>query len=206
MNLHALFCRKPPCGGSRRPRLRHGATLISRTRLLHVIHDDPVLQAAAECTRPTVFAERPLLTGVGAAYCPRLGHRAGVAPKPGTRSPARVAFGRTSYARATLAVVPHLSAIGSRRAIFDFACPPFAEARTPRRLSPAFASDFLGRGRLLPLSGFNTTTTPCLRAAMGDVHHVLRLSLLGRSRGTSRQSGAVARTFLPRAVHGRSET
>ena len=67
-DLHALFCRKPPCGGSRRARLRHGATLISRTRLLHVLHDGPVLQAAAECTRPTVFAERPLLTGGDAAH------------------------------------------------------------------------------------------------------------------------------------------
>jgi len=122
---------------------------------------------------------------------PRLGHRAEVAPKPGVRSPARVAFGGTSYARTTLAVMRHLSAIGSRRAISDFACPPFTETRKrPGELSPTFASDFLGRGRLLPLSGFNTTTTPCLRAAMGDAHHVLRLSLLGRSPRTfQRRSG-----------------
>jgi hypothetical protein len=40
----------------------------TRTRLLHVVHDVPVLQAAAECTRPTVFADRPLLTRGGTAY------------------------------------------------------------------------------------------------------------------------------------------
>jgi hypothetical protein len=133
----------------------------SRTRLLHVVHAEPVLRAGTECTRPTVFAVRPLLTGDDAAIKPHLGHRAGVAPKPDVRSPARVAFGGTSYARTTLAVVPHLSAIGSRRAISDFACPPFAETLAPRQLPPAFADDFLGRGRLLPLSGF------------GHYHHTL---------------------------------
>jgi len=34
-----------------------------RTRLLHVFHIHPVLRAGAECTRPTAFAEQPLLTG-----------------------------------------------------------------------------------------------------------------------------------------------
>jgi hypothetical protein len=67
----------------------------------------------------------------------------------------------------------------------------YRDAQAPRGLSLAFASDFLGRGRLLPLSGFNTTTTPCLRAAMGDVHHVVRLSLLGRSRSTFQPDSVV---------------
>jgi hypothetical protein len=107
----------------RRPRLRHGATLTTRTRLLHVVHTDPVLRAGTECTRPTAFAERPLLTRDDAVYWPRLGHRAGVTPKPGVRSPARVAFGGTSYARTTLAVVPHLSVIGRRRTTSDLRLP-----------------------------------------------------------------------------------
>jgi hypothetical protein len=165
----------------RRPRLRHGATLTTRTRLLHVVHAEPVLRVGAECTRPTAFAERPLLTGVDAVYWPRLGHRAGVTPKPGVRSPARVAFGGTSYARTTLAVVPHPWAIGSRRAISDFACPPFTEARTPRGLSPTFANDFLGRGRLLPLSGFGHYHHTLFKGSDGRRSSRLRLSLLGRS-------------------------
>lgn len=153
----------------------------SRTRLLHVVCTEPVLRVGAECTRPTAFAERPLLTGVDAVYWPRLGHRAGVTPKPDVRSPARVAFGRTSYARTTLAVVPHPWAIGSRRAISDFACPPFSETRGASVLSLTFASDFLGRGRLLPLSGFGHYHHTLFKGSDGRRSSRLRLSLLGWS-------------------------
>lgn len=47
-----------------------------------------------------------------------------------------------------------------------------------------FTIPFLSVGRLLPLSGFSTTTTPCLRAVMGDADVRLRLSLLGWSHAT----------------------
>jgi len=93
--------------------------------------------------------------------------------EPRTRYPfsCTPALGRTSYARTTLAVVPSLPAIGCRRAIPDFTYPPFcppAATYTGGGLPPTLADDFLGRGRLLPLTGFDTTTAPCLRAAMGD--------------------------------------
>jgi hypothetical protein len=182
MNLHALVCRNPPCGGSRRCRLTGRRYAHSRTRLLHVLHTRPVLRGAAECTRPTVFADRPLLTGGDAAGSPRLGLRAGVAPKPVARSPARPHSVEPHTRALLVAVMRDPLAIGRRRAISDLRLPALSTStRTPSPLPPAFANDFLGRGRLLPLSGFDTTTTPCLRAAMGDVHHVLRLSLLGWS-------------------------
>jgi len=57
----------------------------------------------------------------------------------------------------------------------------------PRIRRPTLSADgpestnFLGSGRLLPSSGLQITTRPCLRAPMGSAWQRLRLSLFGRS-------------------------
>jgi len=68
-------------------------------------------------------------------------------------------------------------------------CRPLAkgfEKPSRIRLPALFANlrepiSFLGRGRLLPLPGLQSTTRPYLRAPMGGAYQRLRLSLLGWS-------------------------
>jgi hypothetical protein len=106
-----------------------------------------------------------------------LGHRAGL---PQTRlafplhAPHSIAI---SYTHATLAVAPHPLVTGcAKNHLRASPCPPFISiagfAALRWRLSPGFPGDFLGRGTVTyPRQALVTTTTPCLRAAMGGVQH-----------------------------------
>jgi len=150
MNLHVLVFSQPALRRVTPPSFEARRYAHSRTRLLHVLRAGSCIAGRhgrhpSYCFRGTTATHRRRRGSFTAPRTPCRG-------RPQTRRPfsCTPAFGRTSYARTTLAVVCDPLAIGRRRAISDLRLPALSPRRwragmpACRQLSPTTFSEGAG--------------------------------------------------------------